>query len=98
VVVSEIEARAVEIVSSAFEVHVDGGAALDPVLCRRKLLDGVLGDGIVAQNGSWNAQDAGLPYNLAAVEAVVVRHTIDHVIVRGGALAADADVEEPAAG
>src|SRR6267378_682280 len=84
-----------EAVGTALEVHVDGCTPLDPVLCRRKLLNGVLGDGIVAQNGSRYPQNAGLPDDLAAVEAVVVGHAIDHVIVGGGALAAHAHVQEP---
>ncbi len=55
VVVTEIEGVAVEIVGTALERHIDGGATLDPVLSRWKLLHSVLRDGIVAQNGSWNA-------------------------------------------
>ena len=50
VVVREIEGRAVEGVGAALEGHVDGRAALDAVLSGRKLLNGVFGDGIVAQN------------------------------------------------
>ncbi len=96
VVVSEIEGRAVEIVGAALERHVDCSTPLDPVLCRRKLLNGVLGDGIVAEHGSRDPQYAGLPDNLAAVEAVVIGHAIDHVIVGGGALAAHANVQKTA--
>src|SRR5262245_46132443 len=85
-----------KLVGAALEGYVDRGSALDTVLGSRKLLDRVLGNGIVTENGSRNPQYAGLPNDLTPIETVVVRHAIDHVIVRGGALAAHADVQEPA--
>src|SRR5258705_88929 len=39
VIVTEIEGRAVEIVSTALERHIDGGTTLDAVLRTRKLLN-----------------------------------------------------------
>src|SRR5215471_17113795 len=83
-------------VGAAFKGHIDRRPALDPILCRRKLLNGVLGDGVVAENGSRDAQYAGLPNNFAAVETVVIRHAIDHVVVGSGALPANAHVQEAA--
>ena len=73
VVVSEIEDRTVEIVGAALERHVDCSTPLTPFSAVRKLLNGVLGDGIVAEHGS-RIRYAGLPDNLAAVEAVVGEH------------------------
>ena len=86
-----------KIIRAALERHVDGRTTFDAVLCRRKLLNGVLRDGIVAQNGSRDAQYAGLPDDLAAVEAVIVGHAINHVVVSGGALAAHTNVQKSTA-
>ena len=86
-----------ELVGAALENHIYGRSTLHSIFRGRKLLHREFLDRIVAEKCGWNPQESWLADRLAAVKAVVVRHAVNQIVVRGGALAADAHVQEPAA-
>src|SRR5262249_41447651 len=97
VVVSEIEGCAVEGVSTALESHIYGRPTLYAVFSGGQLLDRIFPDRVVAKKRGWNPQESGLADKLVAVKAVVIRHTVNHVVVGGRALSVDAHVHKASA-